>query len=111
MSGTRGVDAVAVVTAVIRVAVLAGGGAVACYDFADRSTVTAARVKPPTAKTAVSGGFPGRLEIAAETRPYLAGWSLRPSGGYHGVPHVIRSSPVRPTLPATTTVGAHIAKS
>ncbi|KRL86016.1 hypothetical protein FC50_GL001423 [Lacticaseibacillus pantheris DSM 15945 = JCM 12539 = NBRC 106106] len=42
-------------TTVIRVAVLAGGGAVACYDFADRSTVTAARVKPPTAKTAVSG--------------------------------------------------------
>ncbi len=43
MSGTRGVDAVAVVSAVIRVAVLAGGGAVACYDFVDRSTVTAAR--------------------------------------------------------------------
>ncbi len=36
-------------------AVLAGGGAVACYDFVDRSTVTAARAKPPTAKTAVSG--------------------------------------------------------
>jgi hypothetical protein len=55
VSGTRGVDAVAVVTAVIRVAVLTGGGAVAFYDFVDRSTVTAARVKPPTAKTAVSG--------------------------------------------------------
>ena len=37
------------------VAVLAGTGAVACCDFVDRSTVTAARAKPPTAKPAVSG--------------------------------------------------------
>jgi hypothetical protein len=36
-------------------AVLAGGGAVGYCDFVDRSTVTAARAKPPTAKNAVSG--------------------------------------------------------
>ena len=29
----------------------------------------------------LTGGFPGRLEIAAETRLYLAGWSLRHSSG------------------------------
>ena len=37
------------------VAVLTGGGAVVFYDFVDHSTVTAARAKPPTVKTAVSG--------------------------------------------------------
>ena len=37
------------------VAALTGGGAVGYCDFVDRSTVTAARAKPPTAKTAVSG--------------------------------------------------------
>ncbi|WKF85795.1 hypothetical protein [Lacticaseibacillus pantheris] len=39
----------------LRLAVLAGGGAVVYCDLVDRSTVTAARAKPPTAKTAVSG--------------------------------------------------------
>ena len=37
------------------VAVMAGTGAVGYCDFVDRSTVTAARAKPSTAKTAVSG--------------------------------------------------------
>ncbi len=55
----------------------------------------------------LTDAFPGRLEIEAPTRPHLAGWSLRPSSGYHGVPHVSRSSPVRSTLPASTSVATY----
>jgi hypothetical protein len=37
------------------VAVLTGGGSMGYCAFVDHSMVTAARAKPPTAKTAVSG--------------------------------------------------------
>jgi hypothetical protein len=53
------------------VVVLAGAGAVVRYDFADRSTVTAARAKPPTAKTAVSGAnssLPTKNVVSLESR-------------------------------------------
>ncbi len=54
---TNGLNYIATEYSIVKhfVAALTGGGAVGYCDFVDRSTVTAARAKPPTAKPAVSG--------------------------------------------------------
>ncbi|KRL86307.1 hypothetical protein FC50_GL001057 [Lacticaseibacillus pantheris DSM 15945 = JCM 12539 = NBRC 106106] len=52
-------------------AVLAAVGAVGYSDFVDRSTVTAARAKPTTAKTAVSGA-----NYSLPARTWQAGYNF-----------------------------------